>query len=440
MPFETWFREAREKKRAADANPTGKDKLTDVEKRAVEVGTRLVHYQAIRDRSAAVGRAPADACPGRATRRISPSSPGRQEVPQDRRPASLSLLELDAAQALDTYWHDIPVDDRAMPGTQREVRRHVLRVAPRTARSGSRSRSCSTPSPRSWRRRASRASKVEAFQRPSRSSTRPRTPRPGQVAAAKAEALVVAARALGESVKPTSYPTVADDRPRDLLQRDRTRSGRRPDCRMALATVLLAVSLGFQGFERRIVRSASSAACSTAAGCSACVAGIGLETFGFSLRVAISGWAPVTNMYETVIWVSLVSAVLGLVFELIYRKTFAALAAAGVALLGTVLAANVPLLDPRHPHPSAGPAEQLLADDPRADRGLELRARSCSRRGSGMIATMYYLTATYRRSPSFVELALPLVPGLPLLAVGVFGLGGVVRQFGPSWDVGGTAY
>src|SRR5258708_13069083 len=51
-------------------------------------------------------------------------------------------------------------------------------------------------------------------------------------------------------------------------------------------------------------------------------------------------------MYETVIWVSLVSAVLGLVFELIFRRTFAALAASGVALLGTVLAANVPLLDP----------------------------------------------------------------------------------------------
>ena len=78
----------------------------------------------------------------------------------------------------------------------------------------------------------------------------------------------------------------------------------------------------------------------------ALVAGIALEIVGFYLRVRISGWAPVTNMYETVIWVSLVSAVLGLVFELIFRKTYAALAGSGVALLGTVLAANVPLLDP----------------------------------------------------------------------------------------------
>ena len=34
---------------------------------------------------------------------------------------------------------------------------------------------------------------------------------------------------------------------------------------------------------------------------------------------------------------------------------------------------------------------------------------------------VYYLTATYRRSPRLAELALPLVPGIPLLATGAFG-------------------
>ena len=72
-------------------------------------------------------------------------------------------------------------------------------------------------------------------------------------------------------------------------------------------------------------------------------------------------------MYETVIWVALVAAVLGLVLEVIYRKTYAALAGSGVALLGTVLAATVPLLDPDIHAAPAGPAEQLLADDPRPD-------------------------------------------------------------------------
>ncbi len=161
------------------------------------------------------------------------------------------------------------------------------------------------------------------------------------------------------------------------------------------------------------------------------LAGIVLEVIGFSLRVRISGWAPVTNMYETVIWVSLVSAVLGLVFELIYRKTFAALAGSGVALLGTVLAANVPLLDPGIQRAPAGPAEQLLAGDPRPDGGLQLRAPSPLAMGLGLIATVYYLTATYRRSPSYRELGMPALPGLPMLALGTVGLAASYGAFGP---------
>ena len=41
----------------------------------------------------------------------------------------------------------------------------------------------------------------------------------------------------------------------------------------------------------------------------------------------------------------------------------------------------------------------------------------------GLIACIYYLTATYRRSPRFRELALPLIPGLPLLVIGGLGVG-----------------
>ena len=73
------------------------------------------------------------------------------------------------------------------------------------------------------------------------------------------------------------------------------------------------------------------------AGMIALAAGIALEVYGFSMRVRISGWAPVTNMYETVIWVALVAAMLSFVFELIFRRTFTALAGSGVALLGRSL-------------------------------------------------------------------------------------------------------
>ena len=103
--------------------------------------------------------------------------------------------------------------------------------------------------------------------------------------------------------------------------------------------------------------------------------GLAIECYGFTLRVMISGWAPVTNMYETVIWVALVTSVLGLVLELISRKTFAALAASG-----DLAADHGPRRDrigtaprPEDQEPRTGLAEQLLVDDSRPDDRLELR-------------------------------------------------------------------
>ena len=108
-------------------------------------------------------------------------------------------------------------------------------------------------------------------------------------------------------------------------------------------------------------------------GVAALAGGIALEIYGFYLRVMITGWAPVTNMYETVIWVSLVAAVLSCVLELIYRKVFIALAGSAVALLGTVTAASGAPPGPEHQEPATGVAQQLLAVYSRYLRGIQLR-------------------------------------------------------------------
>ena len=53
LDFNTWFRGLVQRKRKADGGMgagTG-PKLTDLEKRAIEAGTRLVHYQALRERA-----------------------------------------------------------------------------------------------------------------------------------------------------------------------------------------------------------------------------------------------------------------------------------------------------------------------------------------------------------------------------------------------------
>jgi len=72
------------------------------------------------------------------------------------------------------------------------------------------------------------------------------------------------------------------------------------------------------------------------------LAGMVAMFIGFYMRVTISGRAPVTNMYESVVYVGLGVTVIGLILELIYRKRFIAVAAAGVSTVALILADNCP--------------------------------------------------------------------------------------------------
>jgi cytochrome c-type biogenesis protein CcsB len=68
---------------------------------------------------------------------------------------------------------------------------------------------------------------------------------------------------------------------------------------------------------------------------------------GFAMRIAIAGRPPVTNMYESVIYVGLGAALFGLLLELVYRQKYVLTAAAGVATVALILADNCPtVLDP----------------------------------------------------------------------------------------------
>ncbi len=170
-------------------------------------------------------------------------------------------------------------------------------------------------------------------------------------------------------------------------------------------------------------------------GLGALVGGMAVEIYGFYLRIRISGWAPVTNMYETVIWVALVSATLALIFDLIFRQVFVALAGSFVALLCTLTAASVPLLDP-----SIKSLQPVLRDN--FWLGTHVLAVVSSYAafglawGLGLLATLFYLTATYRRSPRRGELALPMVPWVLVLAVGVVGVMAGYGMLGPQWAIG----
>ncbi len=435
QPFAQWFRSVVMKKRQADAGTMGAVKLTDVERRANEVGTRLVHYQAVRDRS---------------MRSVEPllilPRPNNKEylaflaktyegAQKSRSVDGLSLLQLDAAKALDTYWNELPMDERSIPGTNPKFDAPFIAWL--------RESSAWTPlqvfldsKPEALAEAGYPLEKVNAFQTSFKALEAAENAAPGLVEESKAAALVAAARALGEAASAESYPSVA--RVEREVYFNETNPFFKAPAAYFLAMALLVVALGFQGLDQTSIL-AKFGRVIHVLGVLALMGGIGLEAVGFYYRVLISGWAPVTNMYETVIWVSAVAAVLSLLFELAYRNTYMGLAGSTLALFGTLLAANVPLLDPNI---------HTLTPVLRSNYWLTIHVLTeVSSYGAfllaamlGLIATFFYLTATYRRSPSFFQLALPLLPGVPLLAAGLLGILGASGSYGPAWQLGDLGY
>lgn len=77
------------------------------------------------------------------------------------------------------------------------------------------------------------------------------------------------------------------------------------------------------------------------------LAGVAVMVAGFAVRCLIAGRPPVTNMYETVVYVGAGVAILGLAFAWVERRTIFMTAAAVIATLTLILADSAPLiLDP----------------------------------------------------------------------------------------------
>ena len=75
--------------------------------------------------------------------------------------------------------------------------------------------------------------------------------------------------------------------------------------------------------------------------------GLLINVYGIWERMQIAGRPPVTNMYESVIWVGFGISAIALLFELIYRAKYYLLAAAPLSIVCLVLADSLPaILDP----------------------------------------------------------------------------------------------
>jgi len=81
------------------------------------------------------------------------------------------------------------------------------------------------------------------------------------------------------------------------------------------------------------------------AGTTAVLAAFGVHAYGMALRVMISGRPPVTNMYESVIWVAWGAMGFALIFEAVYRARYFAVCASALAVICLILADNVPILN-----------------------------------------------------------------------------------------------
>jgi cytochrome c-type biogenesis protein CcsB len=166
-------------------------------------------------------------------------------------------------------------------------------------------------------------------------------------------------------------------------------------------------------------------------GVAAFVAGVAVHAWGFYLRIMISGRPPITNMYESVVWVSFGAALFALILELVYRPRYYLVAVAPLSVVMLLLADQFPaVLDS-----SIGPLVPVLRDNfwlsihvPTITLGYAAFAVAMA---VGHIALGYYVFApearpTIAKVENFVYRAMQI--GVLLLAAGTI-LGGIWAHY-----------
>ena len=82
-----------------------------------------------------------------------------------------------------------------------------------------------------------------------------------------------------------------------------------------------------------------------------CLSAFLIHTYGFILRCMISGRPPVTNMYESIIWVAWGSIFFGFILEFVYRKKIILLSATAFSTIAMILADQLPAILDAGIHP-----------------------------------------------------------------------------------------
>ena len=160
-----------------------------------------------------------------------------------------------------------------------------------------------------------------------------------------------------------------------------------------------------------------------------------LQAAGFAARIAIGGRPPVTNMYESVVWVAFGTILFALIFEAIYRSRYFLLGAVPVAVISLVLADTQTLALDR----SINPLVPVLRDNfwlTTHVLSITLSyAAFALALGIGHIALIKVIKGTTPESSLYNYLYRTLQVGVLLLATGTI-LGGVWANYswGRFWD------
>lgn len=440
--FNEWVSELAQKGRGT-AMSSDKPALSELERKAFDVGTNYFRYRVHRD-----GQVLSTLQILGMPRPFSQDNDSYlkfyagviEKYRSDKSGTSLTPAEMDAIQVLDGFFETLPRKDHdEIGGTNTEFNnRFKLWLKDKAAW---------MPLPVVLKEKADvllaagyPTDKVEGFRKAYEAWQAEEEKAPGNVSLAASDAVIKAAYALGTSVNPGNYPSES----KMALETHFNEFAPFYLCQFSYGAgiLLLLASLMVSALGAAMGRESSVAVVSKAAyfaGLAGLIGGIGLEAYGFYLRIVISGWAPVTNMYETVIWVALVGATLGLILEAIYGGRYIALAATGLGFVTTLIAYNSSsIMDPN-----------IKALQPVLRSNLWLTIHVITIVSSyaafalatmiGLIASTFYLTATYRRSLSLWTLFWPSLVAAPLGYAGYYGvlgslgtvdLGQAVRDYG----------
>jgi ABC-type transport system involved in cytochrome c biogenesis permease subunit len=423
VPFFDFVRDTMGKARET---AEGKSQLSAFEKRAIEVGERWIAYMSLRDGNPRglstfdlnIIPRPTNAAYLKYTAQAIERIGDRKTQP--------TPLEEDTLRTFEQYFGEIRARDRKMPGTDSEFdEKYKAWLAEKAAWIPVR---LIVDTPIDELERAGfDSAKLDAFRTAWNSLAESEKENAGHPSSEAEQDALTGVRSLAESTG-ASYP--APDRMARESFYNRLAPFARAPYAYGAALVLLLISLGIAARPGTWVHGLDRVLYGL--GLLSFVCGIGLEVVGFYYRVVISGWSPVTNMYETVIWVAFGAAALALVLEAISRKKVVAAAGAGAAFVATILAANVSLLDPNI---------RTLTPVLQSNYWLAIHvitivssyAAFALAMMMGLLGVGYYLSATFRREAPLAKLIWPTVLGIPILVAG-----GALTWYAPQFAPNAT--